>query len=271
MPQSDALFAGSIPEIYDTFLVPLIFEASAEEMAKRIAALSPETVLEIAAGTGVVTRAVTPKLSADARYFATDLNEPMLALAARRQGADPRISWRQADALALPFDDAMFDVVCCQFGAMFFADRPAAYREPRRVLKRRGCFLFNVWDGIEENAFANHVTQTLAEMFPDNPPRFMARTPHGYHDATLIRGQLEAAGFRDVAIEVRAGVSRAPSPRHVAIAYCQGTPLRSEIEARGGAEALNIATDRATQAIACRYGDGEVSAKIQELIVTATA
>lgn len=268
MSQSDKVFSGSIPEIYDTMLVPLIFEGFAQEMAERVAALSPAAVLETAAGSGAVTRALAPKLASNASYTVTDLNQPMLDFAKRRQGADARIAWQQADALALPFPDGTFDVVCCQFGAMFFPDRVIGYREARRVLKSDGHFLFTVWDRIEENVFANDVTQALAEMFPGNPPRFLARTPHGHHDTSVIRAELAAAGFRDVTIETCAGESRAPSPRHPAVAYCQGTPLRSEIEARG-ADQLDAATDHAASAIAKRHGTGEVAAKIQAIFVSA--
>src|SRR5262245_4894295 len=126
MLQSDKTFAGSVPENYDRYLVPLIFEPFAADLARRAAALSPSAVLETAAGTGVVTRALAPKLSPGARYMVTDLNQAMLDQAASRQPPDSRIQWRQADALALPFDDAAFDLVCCQFGAMFFPDRPTA-------------------------------------------------------------------------------------------------------------------------------------------------
>jgi ubiquinone/menaquinone biosynthesis C-methylase UbiE len=268
MPETDKLFAGSIPENYDRYMVPLIFEAFARDMAERVSARSPGAVLETAAGSGVVTRAVAPKLPPSASYVVTDLNQPMLDYAATRQPADPRISWRKADALALPFEDATFDLVFCQFGVMFFPDRQSGYREARRVLKPGGCFLFNVWDRIEENVFANDVTNALAEFFPDDPPRFMARTPHGYHDTALIRADLEQAGFSSVTIETRAEQSRAPSPRHAAIAYCQGTPLRNEIEARG-AEKLEAATDYAASAIAERHGSGEIAAKIQAHVIVA--
>jgi len=135
MPETDKVFAGSIPENYDRYLVPLIFESFAQDIAQRVAALSPSTVLETAAGSGVVTRALAPRLSPDASYVVTDLNQPMLDYAAMRQAADNRISWRKADALALPFEDAAFDLVCCQFGVMFFPDRQAGYREAKRVLK----------------------------------------------------------------------------------------------------------------------------------------
>ncbi|MER9741749.1 methyltransferase domain-containing protein [Mesorhizobium sp. M0187] len=266
MSETDKVFAGSIPENYDRYMVPLIFEPFAADLARRAASLSPGAVLEVAAGTGVVTRALAPKLSPGASYVVTDLNQPMLDYAASRQAPDSRIQWRQADALALPFEDAAFDLVCCQFGAMFFPDRAAGYREAKRVLKTGGHFLFNVWDRIEENVFANDVTNALAEIFPNDPPRFLARTPHGYNDTALIRGELEAAGFSRVVIDTRAEQSRASSPRLPAVAYCQGTPLRNEIEARGKLEA---ATDHAASVIAARHGSREVAAKIQAHVIVA--
>lgn len=269
MLETDKIFAGSIPENYDRYMVPLIFEPFAADMARRAAALSPGAVLEVAAGTGVVTRALAPKLSPGASYMVTDLNQPMLDFAASRQAPDSRIQWRQADALALPFEDAAFDLVCCQFGAMFFPDRTAGYREAKRVLKPGGHFLFNVWDRIEENMFANDVTNALAEIFPADPPRFLARTPHGYHDTALIRSEVEGAGFSRVAIETRAEQSRASSPRLPAVAYCQGTLLRTEIEAWDAGK-LEAATDHVAAAIAARHGSGEVAAKIQAHVIVAT-
>ena len=270
MSDIDKVFAGSIPENYDRYIVPLIFESFAQDLAQRIAALSPNAVLETAAGSGVVTRALAPRLSADASYVITDLNQPMLDYATTRQAADNRITWRKADALALPFEDAAFDLVCCQFGAMFFPNRQSGYREARRVLKPGGYFLFNVWDRIEENVFANDVTNALAELFPSDPPRFLARTPHGYYDTALIRSELEQAGFSNVVIETRFDQSRASSPRHPAVAYCQGTPLRSEIEARA-ADRLEAATDHAASRIASKHGSGAVAAKIQAHVITARA
>lgn len=269
MLESDKVFAGSVPENYDRYMVPLIFEAYAADMAQRATSLSPRAVLEIAAGTGVVTRALAQQLSAGARYTVTDLNQPMLQYAASRQAPERRIAWQQADAMALPFGNAAFDLVICQFGAMFFPDRSVAYREARRVLKPGGHFLFSVWDRIEENVFANDVTNALAKMFPNDPPRFLARTPHGYHDTDLIRRDLKGAGFSEAAIETRAEQSRASSPRLPAVAYCQGTLLRNEIEAREPGT-LQAATDYATSAIADRHGDGSVAAKIQAHVILAT-
>ena len=268
MLETDKVFAGSIPENYNRYMVPLIFEPYAADLARRAASLSPSAVLETAAGTGVVTRALAAKLPAGASYVVTDLNQPMLDYAASQQGPDRRIQWRQADAQALPFEDGAFDLVCCQFGAMFFPDRSSAYREAKRALRPGGHFLFNVWDRIEENILANDVTNALGELFPSDPPLFLARTPYGYHDTTLIRRELEDAGFARVVIEMKAEQSRASSPRIPAIAYCQGTPLRNEIEARDAAK-LDAAIDYVASAIARKHGDGAVAAKIQAHVVVA--
>jgi ubiquinone/menaquinone biosynthesis C-methylase UbiE len=268
MSETDKLFAGSIPAFYDRYLVPLIFEAYAEDLAVRTAALAPLAVLETAAGSGVLTRALAPRLGADARLVVTDLNQPMLDHARRAQDADDRLSWQQADALSLPFDDGQFDVVLCQFGVMFFPDRVAGYAEARRVLKPGGHYIFNVWDAIAANEFADVVTDAAAAVFPDDPPRFLARTPHGYHDVDLVRRELTAAGFSEVSITTREEVSRAASARDPAFAYCQGTPLRNEIEARDPT-LLEHVTDRASAAIAARFGQGPVSAKIRAHVIDA--
>jgi len=268
MMTTDKLFAGSIPEIYDRFLVPLIFESYALDLAERLAKTDPRDVLETAAGTGVLTRAIASGLPGYARIVATDLNQPMLNHATVRQSQDGRIEWRQADAMSLPFEDQCFDVVGCQFGVMFFPDKVQGYKETRRVLKPGGHFFFNVWDRISENEFADIVTQALAELFPHDPPRFMARTPHGYHDVERIREELNFAGFTNISIEAVNDRSKAPSPRDAAIAYCQGTPLRNEIEARD-ASLLEGATKQAADAVAHRFGTGAVEGRIRAFVITA--
>jgi ubiquinone/menaquinone biosynthesis C-methylase UbiE len=267
VPTTDRLFAGSIPETYDRFLVPLIFEAYALDLAERVAGANPKDVLETAAGTGVLTRAMASKLPAHARIVATDLNQPMLDHASARLH-DGRIAWRQADALALPFADQAFDVVACQFGVMFFPDKIKGYKEARRVSKPGGRFLFNVWDRISENVFAQVVTEALAGLFPRDPPSFMARTPHGYHDVGKVHEELTAAGFASIAVETFDGKSRAASARDVAIAYCQGTPLRNEIEARDPTR-LENATQVCEEALAQRFGTGPVEGRIRAHVFTA--
>jgi ubiquinone/menaquinone biosynthesis C-methylase UbiE len=225
-------------------------------------------VLETAAGTGVLTRALAPLLRADAEYIVTDLNQPMLDRAAARQGPDRRIVWQQADALHLPFQDGSFEAVCCQFGGMFFPDRVAGYREALRVLKQEGVFAFSVWDHIEHNEFARVVTEVAGAMFPEDPPLFLARTPHGYHDVGKIGADVRKAGFRNVEIITVEQRSVAPSARDPAIAYCEGTPLRNEIEQRAPNQ-LQAVTARAAEAIAAAYGQGPVSAKIQAHVIIA--
>ena len=269
-PDADKIFAGSIPKLYDTYLVPLIFESYAADLANRLRSKSLSRVLEIAAGTGVVTRALASALPDTASIVATDLNQAMLDQAAA-VGIKRAVEWRQADAMKLPFPDGTFDAVVCQFGVMFFPDKPKAFAETRRVLRPGGIFMFNVWDRIEENEFADTVTNALASVFPKDPPRFMARTPHGYFDHRGIERDLASGGFAAAPrIDTLAARSRAASSRIPAIAYCQGTPLRSEIEARD-ASRLGEATDIAAEAIARRFGRGAVDGKIQAHIVTVEA
>jgi ubiquinone/menaquinone biosynthesis C-methylase UbiE len=268
MAELDKVFAGSIPELYDRYLVPLIFDSFASDLADRVAKVRPNDVLETAAGTGALTRALGVRLPAHARIVATDLNQPMLDYAARKSSGNGRITWRQADALALPFDDEIFDVVACQFGVMFFPDKSQGYREAYRVLKPGGRFFFNVWDRISENDFADVVTQALAKVFPQDPPLFMARTPHGYHEVAKIESELRAVGFTSISVETRMEASKASSPREAAIAYCQGTPLRNEIEARD-ASRLQEATDVAAQALGQRFGIGTIEGRIAAHVFTA--
>jgi SAM-dependent methyltransferase len=261
----DKVFAGSIPQLYQSRLVPLIFEPYASDLARRLAGRKLSRVLEIAAGTGVVTRALDKALDAHVSIVATDLNAAMLEQA-RKEGTRGAVEWRTADAMALPFEDGSFDCVVCQFGAMFFPDKAQAFAQARRVLKPGGLFLFNVWDRIEDNEFADVVTDALAKIFPSDPPRFLARTPHGYHDVAVVARDVEAGGFSKPRIDTVAARSVAASALDVAVAYCQGTPLRSEIEARGGS--LEEATRVGAQAVESRFGSGRVDGKIQAHVVT---
>jgi ubiquinone/menaquinone biosynthesis C-methylase UbiE len=268
MAASDKLFSGSIPEIYDQYLVPLIFAPYAWDLAERIVQLRPQRVLEIAAGTGVLTRALASQLPAHVRMVGTDLNQPMLDYAMRRSSSYDGLIWKQADALALPFEDEKFDVVACQFGVMFFPDKIQGYREAYRVLKPGGHFVFNVWDRISANEFADVVTQALAKFFSEDPPLFMARTPHGYHDTAKIKEELTAAGFTSISVETRDDTSRAQSPRDVAVAYCQGTPLRNEIEKRD-ASRLAEATLVADEELGRRFGSGPIEGCIRAHVIAA--
>ncbi|MGJ4950019.1 class I SAM-dependent methyltransferase [Bradyrhizobium sp. HKCCYLS20291] len=268
MTASDKAFTGSIPQIYDQLMVPLIFEPYAQDLARRTAARQPRDVLETAAGTGVVTRALQAQLPPDVRITTTDLNEPMLMQAKTHLTDEKRITWQQADALALPFAGASFDAVVCQFGVMFFPDRVKGYAEARRVLRPDGRFIFNVWDRIEENEIPHVVHETLQQVFADNPPQFFTRTPHGYFDAAQIEADLAAAGFTDIVIETVTHRSRAASPHVPAMAFCQGTPMRGEIDARG-TPGLAATTQAVAEALARRFGDGPIEGRIQALVISA--
>jgi len=270
MVATDKLFTGSIPELYDRYLVPLIFDAYASDLAAQIATTSPRDVLETATGTGVLTTAMVSRLPTETRIVATDLNQPMLDYAAAKPALQSRVTWQQADAQALPFDDATFDAVTCQFGMMFLPDKVKGYGEALRVLRPRGRFLFNVWDRISNNHFADVVTGALAALFPEDPPLFMARTPHGYHDVARIREDLSAGGFGHISIETVDHISKAKSARDVAIAYCQGTPLRNEIVARD-ASRLEEATNVAEGALAKRFGSGAIEGLIRAHAIAASA
>lgn len=266
-PDTDKVFAGSIPKLYEKYLVPLIFEPYAADLVSRLASQPLARVLEIAAGTGVVTRRLASVLPESVSIVATDLNQAMLNLASE-VGTKRPVEWRQADAMQLPFDDSAFDAVVCQFGVMFFPEKSKAFSEARRVLRSGGVFMFNVWDRIEENEFAHTVTKALESLFPKDPPRFMARTPHGYYDLANIKRDLKHGGFlASPHTSTVAARSNATSPQIPAIAYCQGTPLRNEIEARDRSR-LGEATDIAAEAIAERFGPGLVDGKIQAHVVT---
>lgn len=270
MAHADNVFAGSVPKLYETYLVPLIFEPYAADLRERIKSRRVARLLEVAAGTGIVTRALVAALDPSTSIVATDLNQAMLDEAAT-VGTTRPVDWQQADAMALPFRDGEFDTIVCQFGVMFFPDKTKAFAEARRVLKPGGIFIFSVWDRISENEFADSITTALESVFPNDPPRFLARIPHGYHDIRTIERDLGVTGFQmPPQIETVVARSRAQSARVPAIAYCQGTPLRNEIEARD-ASRLPEATDVAANAISQQFGTGAVDGKIQAHIVIVNA
>lgn len=265
----DSSFTGSIPETYERALVPLLFAPYAMDMARRLAQRRPERILEVAAGTGAVTRQLLQECP-QAHIVATDLNEAMLAQA-RRAVDSARVEWRQADAQQLPFPDASFDALACQFGVMFFPDKVRAFSEARRVLRPGGLYCFNVWDGISHNEFSATINHALAKVFPDDPPRFLPRMPYGYHDVEVIRSELALAGFNGALThEVVTASSRAESAHMTATALCQGSPLRADIEARAPTR-LQEATDAAAAALAEKFGDGPSVGRMQAIVFTCEA
>ena len=265
---SDKAFVGSIPALYQTHLVPMIFQPYADDLAARLAArLKPGAqILEIAAGTGVVTRAMASALPSTISIVATDLNQDMLNQASTHGTSRP-VVWRQADAMALPFDAGTFDAVVCQFGVMFFPDKAAAYAEVRRVLKPGGVFMFNVWDRTEDNDFADIATKTVEKVFPENPPGFLKRTPYAYFDPAKIKLDLSNGGFTAVPeIITLTARGRAESAQSAAVGYCQATPMRKEIEDRK-TPSLEEVTGIMAEAVVQRSGHGSVDSKIQAVVV----
>jgi ubiquinone/menaquinone biosynthesis C-methylase UbiE len=246
MVATDAVFAGSIPALYDRCLGPLLFEPYAEDMARRVAALRPRRILETAAGTGIVTEAIRRALP-DAELVVTDLNQGMLDIAAARTVL-AGVTFQVADAQSLPFSDTSFDAVVTQFGVMFFPDRVGAYREVRRVLRPGGHFLFNVWNSLEQNPASQAVAEAVASLFPEDPPSFLSRVPFGYHDTARIEADLRAAGFEQVEFETVGKRSRTRSLREASAGLCHGSPLRAEIEQRDPAR-LDEAAEAAAAAL----------------------
>lgn len=269
-PHTDRTFDAEIPLHYERHLVPLIFQTYADDLAKRVAAKGSNRVLEIAAGTGVATRAMAERLPGHAEIVATDLNQPMLDQA-EALGAKRPVEWRQADAMALPFGDASFDAVACQFGVMFLPDKAAGFREMRRVLRPGGTLLFNVWDRLEDNEFADAVTSAVHKIYPDSAPSFLARTPHGYFDQATIAKDLADAGFTGKPrFEVVSSRSRIASAQQLAHAFCLGCPLKYEIEARDPSR-VEATIEMIGAAVAMRFGHTDLDGKTQAIIVTTEA
>jgi ubiquinone/menaquinone biosynthesis C-methylase UbiE len=267
MTAQDTVFAGSIPAIYDRFMVPLVFAPYADVVARKAASFQPARILETAAGTGVATAALHRALP-EAEIVATDLNPPMLEEAARRISG-PRVRFQPADALALPFADASFDLVVCQFGVMFYPDKVLGHSEARRVLRDGGHYLLVIWDKVERNLATMTAGRAVAELIPGEAARFYERVPFRYHDQSEIAADLRAAGFADVAFETVALESRAASARDAAMALVQGTPMRADIE-QVDSQLLGPATDAAAKALAQFEGPDGFSAPMSAHLVTAT-
>ena len=265
--EQHASFTGRIPEVYDRSLGPLLFAPYAADIAERARVLKAESILEIAAGTGIVTEALARALP-DATLEATDLNQAMVDFASSRR-ATTALRWSVADAQSLPFDDKTFDLVVCQFGVMFFPDRGKAFREARRVLRNRGTYLFNVWDGLQSNDIPRIVSDAAMTIFPDDPPLFLRRTPYGHGDPVAIERDLRDAGFSDVVFERIERRSRCPSTRSAASGFVEGTPLRLEIEVRD-ARRLQDVVEATTRALAQTFGDGPVDGLMAAFVFTAS-
>ena len=253
MTSTDAAFAGSIPALYDRCLGPLLFEPYAEDLAERVEALRPKRILETAAGTGIVTERLA-RLLPDSEILATDLNQAMIDVAVNR-AANGNVRFQAVDAQSLPFGDESFDAVVTQFGVMFYPDRIEAYREALRVLRPGGHFLFNVWDRIEENPGSLAVAEAVADLFPNDPPAFLQRTPFGYHDVARVKEDLRSAGFTRIEVETVKKRSRGQAC-DLAEGLCMGSPLRSEIESRDESRLIGAVEDSVRRLVRFEGEDG---------------
>ncbi len=263
-------FSVDVAKVYDELLVPMLFEPYANAVADRLADLERGALLEVAAGTGVVTRALARTLPGTVEITATDLSPGMLERAAAIGTARP-VEWKAADAMSLPFPDAAFDAVVCQFGVMFFTPKGAAFGEVVRVLRPGGLFEFSVWDAMADNEFADVVVRSLVSMFPDDPITFVERIPHGYHDADTIRTDLRAGGFTaEPSIERVPLTSRAATAVDVATAYCFGTPMRGELERRQPG-CVPEATRIATAAVEAAFGTTGLESCMSATLVSVTS
>jgi ubiquinone/menaquinone biosynthesis C-methylase UbiE len=256
-------FDGNMPSNYDQYLVPIIFEDYAQDLANRVAAHQPKAVLETAAGTGVVTRHLNQLLDEESKLTATDLNPEMLDIAKSKLGSVERIVFEPADALDLPYADDSFDVVVCQFGIMFFPDKLAGMKEVMRVLRPGGVFVFNVWDALERNHHFNTAMSRLNEIFSNNPIKFMD-IPFHYHQIDGVRSELQAAGFGKIEVAVLPGESVAQSVEDLTQAALYSSPMAVEIEERTTDATPDIKAEVA-KALADAHGDNPTRAPLQAI------
>jgi ubiquinone/menaquinone biosynthesis C-methylase UbiE len=267
MSDGHAQFSGSIPTVYDRYLGPLLFQPYAEDLATRLEMNENASVLELACGTGILTRVLRNRLPSTVKLTATDLNEPMFRKAAGKFAKGETVEWLQADACSLPFGDQLFDAVVCQFGIMFVPDKALAAREAHRVLKPGGLFLFNVWDSFEHNELTRVAHETVASYFENDPPAFY-QLPFGYHDHGEIKNMLEGAGFREVRIEAVEKISAAEKVEDTAKGLVQGTPIAIAITERDPS-LLSVVTSGVADAIRKRFGEASIRVPMRALVVSA--
>ena len=227
---SHTSFSGSVPGIYDRLLGPVLFESYARDLVARLDRRDGVRVLEVACGTGIVTRRLREELPPASTLVATDLNEPMLD-EARKLVPLPDISWQQADAQELSFADASFDAYVCQFGLMFLPDKVRGLSEARRVLAPGGQLIANVWLSGEDNEHVPVIRSVLERLYPDSPPTFLD-VPYGYHDPERIHADLEAAGWSDAMLDTVRLSSESPTALDFATGFAAGSPLTHELVAR---------------------------------------
>jgi len=260
---AEATFVGSIPQNYDRYLGPLLMVPFGRDLANRLPASGISDVLELACGTGIVTKLLRDRLSSGVRLVATDLSEGMLEFAKGKPFEKP-VEWKVADATSLPFKDDTFDIVVSQFGVMFFPDKEKAMKEILRVLKPGGRVLFNVWDKIEHHDFCRITNNVVEQMFNNDPPAFY-KIPFGFYDHFQIRTVLRNAGFQDIALTT-VDMKVQADPREAAQGLVEGNPIVDEIKSKLGTDAAE-ATARVERALASELGQKIAKGEARAIVV----
>jgi ubiquinone/menaquinone biosynthesis C-methylase UbiE len=267
LADAHAAFVGSIPENYDRYLGPMFFEPYAADLMTRIPALTAGRVLELACGTGIVTRKLRDTLPSDVELVATDLNPAMLDHARKKFRAGEKVELLQADACALPFGDGWYACAVCQFGFMFFPDKQQAFCECARVLSPGGVIAFNVWESLEFNDFARTSNDLITARFPNDPPTFY-KTPFGFHDRTVIGEMLSHAGFETPVFSTVDRLAISPSALDAATGLIEGNPIRAEIEQRNPLD-VPVVAQALRDELARNYGDGPTQGKLRATVCVA--
>ncbi|KIC29437.1 class I SAM-dependent methyltransferase [Leisingera sp. ANG-M6] len=266
MPDNSASFTGDIPSHYDSGLGPVIFYNYADDLAARCRNLAPQNVLELAAGTGIVSQRLRRRLAPDCTLTVTDLNEPMLQLAKAKLSDTTSVTFQPADAMALPFADGSFDLIACQFGVMFFPDKAAAFREAARVLKPGGHYVFNVWAPMAKNPFAEIADLAAAEFFPADPPGFY-KVPFHYGDPEAVKGDLNDDDWSGIRHETVRQDKTIDDPEKFAEALVYGNPMIDEIRSRGGVDPDEVAS-AILDALRGRFGPPPLRMPLEAVVFT---
>lgn len=264
----NAAYTGAVPEIYDRYLGPTLFEPFAADLVHRLNVPETASVLELACGTGIVTRRLRDRLPPGTTLVATDLDEAMLSVARRKFRPGEDVEWEQADAVSLPFPPSAFEAVVCQLGLMFFSDKKAALREVHRVLSPGGTFAFNVWDSIGHTGFCDVANRTICSSFEQDPPNFYD-VQFGFYDRELIRTLLYSTGFIDIEMSILILECTSPSASDAAQGLVEGTPVGAAIKERPGASIGGVKAAVARE-LAAQFGNNPVSATMRAIVCTAT-
>lgn len=263
--KTEAKFSGSIPENYDRYLGPLLMIPFGRDMAMRLPIHGLNDVLELACGTGIVTKILRERLAEETRLVATDISEGMLGVAKSKQ-MEKKVEWKAADATSLPIKDGSFDMVVCQFGVMFFPDKNKAMSEIFRVLRPGGRVLFNVWDKLKFNDFARIAHHTIEQMFDNNPPEFY-NLAFGFNDYLAIRTLLRQAGFSDIAMSTVEKKVQADAA-DAAQGFVNGNPIVEAIRDKLGKDPKEAA-ERVERAMASELGQRIAKGQARAIVVGA--